>query len=271
VLLNLPALRSSAISRWSLFMLTTYQNIRVAGGDTAKPLALKKRLDLIGRHLAGPGGRFLDCGCGAGDYVLALMERFQLDAHGIEFVGEKVNQALANPLLRGRVERGDLQAIDLLANTWDYAMLNEVLEHVPDDRQALREVHRILKPSGLLFIFSPNRWFPFETHRVRFKWNGREAPVWMPFIPYLPLRLGGIFFRYGVRNYWQKELADMAKTGGFSIVDRSFVWLTFEGISGKEAPLIRAGKPLLRFISDKLERVPIVKRFGVSQMLVCRK
>jgi ubiquinone/menaquinone biosynthesis C-methylase UbiE len=252
-------------------MSTTYQNIRVAGGDTAKPLALKKRLDLIGRHLGGPGRRFLDCGCGSGDYVLALLERFQLDAHGIEFVEEKVNQALENPLLRGRVERGDLEAINLHANTWDYAMLNEVLEHVPDDRQALKEVHRILKPSGLLFIFSPNRWFPFETHRVGLRLTGTGVPVWMPFIPYIPLRFGSIFFHYGVRNYWQKELADMAKASGFSIVERSFVGLTFEGISGKQPALIRAGKPLLRFISDKLERVPIVKRFGVSQVLVCRK
>jgi len=252
-------------------MSTTYQNIQVAGGDTAKPLALKKRLDLIGRHLAGPGGRFLDCGCGCGDYVLALMERFQLDAHGIEFVEDKVNQAQNNPLLRGRVERGDLQAINLPANTWDYAMLNEVLEHVPDDRQVLREVYRILKPSGILFVFSPNRWCPFETHRVKFRWPGRWVPHWMPFIPYIPLRWGKFIFHYGARNYWQNELADMASAAGFSIVERSFVWLTFEGISGKQPPLIRAGKPLLRFISDKLERVPIVKRFGVSQVLVCRK
>ena len=252
-------------------MITTYQNIQVAGGDTAEPLALKKRLDLIGRHLGSPGRRFLDCGCGSGDYVLSLMERFQLDAHGIEFVEAKVNQALENPLLRGRVERGDLEAINLPANTWDYAMLNEVLEHVPDDRQALKEVHRILKPSGILFIFSPNRWFPFEAHCLQLRRSDRRVPLWMPFIPYIPLRFGSFFFHYGARNYWQKELADMAKASGFTIIEKSFVWSTFEGISGRQPKLIRAGKPLLRFISDKLEKLPIIKRFGVSQVLVCRK
>jgi ubiquinone/menaquinone biosynthesis C-methylase UbiE len=252
-------------------MFTTFQNIQIAGGDTARPLAMKKRLDLIERHLGRPGGRFLDCGCGSGDYVLSLMERFQLDAHGIEFVEDKINKSRDNPLLQGRVERGDLQAINLPANTWDYAMLNEVLEHVPDDRQALKEVHRILKPSGLLFIFSPNRWFPFETHCVRLRRSGRRVPHWMPFIPYIPLRFGSLFFRYGARNYWQKDLAGKAKASGFSIIEQSFVWLTFEGISGRQPGLIRAGKPLLRFISDKLERMPIIKKFGVSQVLVCRK
>ncbi|MGA3283155.1 MAG: class I SAM-dependent methyltransferase [Verrucomicrobiota bacterium] len=232
---------------------------------------MKKRLDLIERHLQTSGGRFLDCGCGSGGYVLSLMERFQLDAHGIELDEDKVKRARGNTLLQERVERGDLQAINFPANTWDYAMLNEVLEHVPDDRRALKEVYRILKPSGLLFIFSPNRWFPFETHGVRLKRSVRLVPHWIPFIPYIPLRFGSLFFDYWARNYWQKELADMARASGFSIVERSFIWLTFEGISGYQPRFIRAGKPLLRFISDKLERLPIVKKFGLSQVLVCRK
>lgn len=150
-------------------------------------------------------------------------------------------------------------------------MLNEVLEHVPDDRKALKEVYRILKPSGLLFIFSPNRWFPFETHGVNLKRPSRKIPHWIPFIPYIPLRFGNLFFDYWARNYWQNELADMAKAGGFSIVERSVVWLTFEGISGHQPGFIKAVKPLLRFTSDTLEKTPILKKFGVSQMLVCRK
>lgn len=98
-------------------MPTTFQNIRIAGGDTSKPRAMTKRLDLIGRYLQTPGKRFLDCGCGAGDYVLSVMERFQLDAHGIEFDEDKVKKAKGNPLLKDRVARGDLQAIDFPANS----------------------------------------------------------------------------------------------------------------------------------------------------------
>ena len=33
--------------------------------------------------------------------------------------------------------QGDLQSIKSDSGQWDYAMLNEVLEHVPDERQAL--------------------------------------------------------------------------------------------------------------------------------------
>src|SRR5215510_12133412 len=252
-------------------MPTAYENIPIAGGDTSQPRAMAKRLDLIERHLRPSAKRFLDCGCGTGEYVLALIERFGLDAYGVEFEADKIQQAHSKMALRNRVTRGDLQAIHFASCTWDYALLNEVLEHVPDDRKALREVYRILRPGGLLFIFSPNRWFPFETHGVRLRQLDRPVPHWVPFIPYIPLRLGKIAFDYWARNYGQRELAEMANASGFFIVDRTFVWLTFEDISGRQPHLIRAAKPLLRLISNTLERVPILKRFGVSQVLVCRK
>ena len=59
---------------------TAFGKIRMAGGDSAKPLAMAKRLSVIERHLVPPARRFLDCGCGSGEYVLALIERFGLDA-----------------------------------------------------------------------------------------------------------------------------------------------------------------------------------------------
>src|SRR2546427_3325984 len=157
-------------------MPTAYENIPIAGGDTSQPIAMAKRLDLIERHLRPSAKRFLDCGCGAGEYVLALVDRFGLDAYGIEFEMDKIQQAHSKRALRNRVTRGDLQAIHFASCTWDYALLNEVLEHVPDDRKALREVYRILRPGGLLFIFSQNRWFPFEAHVVRLRQSGRWVP-----------------------------------------------------------------------------------------------
>lgn len=234
------------------------------------PLAMEKRLRVIEGYIR-TSGRFLDCGCGSGLYVLTLKERFALDAHGVEFNAEKVEAARLNPKLKDRVARGDLQTLQFPDCSWDYAMLNEVLEHVPDDRRALHEVYRVLEPGGLLFIFSPNRWFPFETHGVRLKGSRRGVPIWVPFIPYIPLALGNRFFEYWARNYWQDELAAMARESGFSIIDRAFVWLTFEGISHSQPRLIKVCSPLLRLISNTLERLPILRRFGVSQALVCKK
>lgn len=67
--------------------------IRPAGGDTATPLNLQKRIRAIEQQV-GPvtGRRLLDCGCGSGDYVRALTD-LGADAWGIEHSEDKVAAA----------------------------------------------------------------------------------------------------------------------------------------------------------------------------------
>jgi SAM-dependent methyltransferase len=248
-----------------------YENIPVAGGDTARPLALGKRLQFIEPHLVPGRNRFLDCGCGAGDYVFELIRRFKLDAWGVEFEAKKVAQGQAHPEFGGRISQGDIQRLPHADGEWDYAMLNEVLEHVPDDVAGVREVHRILKPGGLLFVFSPNRWYPFESHGVKLKRSGRQLSAATPFIPYIPMSIGRNYFDYWARNYWPGELRKLLATAGFKVVETGYVWQTFEGISGGQPRLIAAAKPVLRGLADLLQVTPFLRRFGVSQALVCRK
>jgi len=252
-------------------MSASFQDIPIAGGDTAVPRTMAKRMQAMAPYLDGRPGRFLDCGCGSGAYVAAIRDGFGLDAHGIEHDRQKVEAAWVKLGLQGRVTQGDLQALEGPDGEWDYALLNEVLEHVPDDRLALAEVYRVLKPGGRLFIFSPNRWFPFETHGVYWKRSGKPVPHWLPFVPYLPLALGRRIFRYWARNYWPGELGRLAASVGFVIADRSYVGLTFENISGRQPVLIRALQPVLRGVSDSLEKCPGLRCFGVSQLVVCRK
>ena len=149
------------------------------------------------------GRRVLDCGCGAGDYVLALAAaRRRRVGHRIS--REKLANAPA-PVV-GRVSVGDLHHIALRDGSVDVALLNEVLEHVPDDRRALREVHRVLRPGGVLLIFSPNRRYPFETHGAYVKGSTRRIPHYVPLIPYVPLPLARTVVDFWARNYWPGEL-----------------------------------------------------------------
>lgn len=252
-------------------MKHSYGKIEAAGGDTGQPLAMAKRLSLIAQHLEPGAQRFLDCGCGAGDYVRTLRADYRLDARGIEYDKTKVAKAQEDSELESRVTQGDLENLDLPDAFWDYAMLNEVLEHVPNESTALREVHRILKPGGTLFVFSPNRWFPFETHGVNWKGTQRRVPHWIPLIPYLPISFGSHFFDYWARNYWHRELAGLLTEAGFTISETAFIWQTFEGISGRQPRVLKAVKPILRSVADTLERLPGIRRFGVSQAIVCRK
>jgi ubiquinone/menaquinone biosynthesis C-methylase UbiE len=251
-------------------MSSVFKDARLACCSTAKPLTLDKRLAIIARHLTPAGGRLLDCGCGPGDYVRFLSQRFGLDAFGIEYEQSAVDSIQSDDFLKKRVSQGDLQRLNFPNDEWDYALLNEVLEHVSDDNKVLHEIHRVLKPGGLLFVFSPNRWFPFETHGVTLKVIGRRI-YWLPFIPYLPVKLGEHLYSTFARNYWQGQLKKMLKDTGFMIVERSYVWPTFEGISHQLPRIFEPLRPLFRFTGNTLERTFFFKRFGVSQVFVCRK
>jgi ubiquinone/menaquinone biosynthesis C-methylase UbiE len=252
-------------------MSAAYGSIACGGGDTAQPLALAKRLSFIERHLVPGRTRFLDCGCGAGQYVFALADRLSLDAWGVEYEPAKAADGRQHPGHGHRIALGDVQALESESDSWDYAMLNEVLEHVPDDTAAVREVHRVLKPGGRLFVFSPNRWYPFETHGVYLKGSDRFLSPWVPFVPYVPLTLGNRVFRYWARNYWHSQLRRLLVAAGFSIVDRTFIWQTFEGISGHQPAMVFPLRPLLRGMANLAERLPLANRFGVSQVLCCAK
>lgn len=49
----------------------------------------------------------------------------------------------------------DIQQIPLADATFDAVICNHILEHVADDRKALRELHRILRPGGWGIVLSP--------------------------------------------------------------------------------------------------------------------
>ena len=246
--------------------------IRPAGGDTATPRNLAKRLDFVER-LAGPvaGRRILDCGCGGGEYVRAL-RRAGAHTYGIEFEGSKL---LGAGRQRGAAAAGlavaDIQQMPFPDAEFDVAIVNEVLEHVPDDLAALREVRRVLEPGGVLVVFSPNRLYPFETHGVFLKRSKRRVPHYVPGVPYLPLRLGRIWLRYWARNYWPWELRRLVAEAGFEVAGRAYVWQTFENISGHQPALLRRLSASLRRFANLLERLPGLRSLGVSQLVLARR
>jgi ubiquinone/menaquinone biosynthesis C-methylase UbiE len=252
--------------------IESYDQILPGGADTSTPHNLQKRLKLIvGFTESSPSARILDCGCGAGEYVINLQER-GLNAWGIEYNGVKVKKYHEGKgYFLDRIIVGDAQEIPFSEQIFDYVLVNEVLEHIPDDGRALNEIYRILKPGGLLLLFSPNRFYPFETHGVILKGANKRLPFYLPFIPYIPLEIGNLFFRYWARNYWPGELRLLVEQSSFKIIHSAFVWQTFENISGVQPLMVKIVKPALRRIFSFLENVPFICSFGVSQFVVAKK
>jgi ubiquinone/menaquinone biosynthesis C-methylase UbiE len=244
------------------------QTITPGGGNTGAPLNLQKRLALMAACASLEGMRILDGGCGSGQYVLGLLAA-GADAWGIDYEADKVAQFRAeNPAHAERVSQGNVERLPFGDAEFDAALLNEVLEHVPNDRMGLRETLRVLKPGGWLFVFSPNRAYPFEAHGVYLGQSERRVPHYAPFIPYIPVPLGSKVFRYWARNYWPGELRRLIGDAGFEIVGNAYVWQTFENISGKQPRLLGRLKPGLRQVAAVGERVPGLQMIGAVSQFV---
>lgn len=245
--------------------------IEPAGGDTATPLNLRKRLAWIERFAAPLAKRrVLDCGCGAGEYVRALLAR-GADAYGVEFDENKLASAARDGELAARLSAGDLEALAFPDGSFDLALLNEVLEHVPDDRAALAEVRRVLRPGGRLIVLSPTRLYPFETHGVFWRGTRSRVPHTLPGIPWIPLALGTRLFDYWARNYWPWELRALVQRSGLRVIATGSLWQTFENISGHQPRWLTRLSPLLRALCDLCEGIPGLRAFGVSQVIVAER
>lgn len=99
-----------------------------------------------------PAGRLLDVGCGPG-LLLEEARRRGYDVAGCDVSAWAVDYARQQGL-DARV--GLLEDLAYPAASFDVALANHTLEHVPDPLSFLREMGRLLKPDGLLVIGVPN-------------------------------------------------------------------------------------------------------------------
>jgi SAM-dependent methyltransferase len=95
--------------------------------------------------------RVLDAGCGSGRTLLEL--RRLGDASGIELSPQAAEIARSRSGLEIKV--GRLEELPWDEDTFDLVTCMDVIEHTPDDRVTLRELRRVCKPGGWLFVTVP--------------------------------------------------------------------------------------------------------------------
>lgn len=252
--------------------MNKYTNILPSGGDTGAPLNLARRISLISSQLPLTSSRILDAGCGSGLYVAAL-SALGSDVYGVEFCSDKVESFHCNfSSISNKVTTGNVEQLSYANEFFDAVLLNEVLEHVPSIANSLNEIYRVLRPGGKLIVFSPNRFYPFETHAVTIRLTGTRLLHCTPLIPYIPLSIGQFIFNYEARNFWPHELRALIKDQGFNIVHSKFITQTFENISGKQPIILKHLRPALRCFIKQLEHVPIINSLiSVSQLYIAIK
>lgn len=122
--------------------------------------------------------RILDAGCGYGLYALSLAELgYHVDA--IDLDTERVNvlsEMIAEyaPLKDMLVPHaGSLTSLPFPTGSYETIICSEVIEHIKDDRQAVRELARVLKINGRIILSTP---YDSTYNQKTFKRFGHERP-----------------------------------------------------------------------------------------------
>jgi ubiquinone/menaquinone biosynthesis C-methylase UbiE len=236
----------------------------VPGDSTAYAGAVDYRIRKLAAHVR-IRGNWLDCGCAEGFYAVALREAGADKVVGCDIIPERIAWARQHWASVAGVSFvvAAAEAMPFEDQAVDGILMNEVLEHVGHQRQSLGEAHRILKVGARLAVFSPNRWFPFEGHGATFGPVRLNFPV--PFLPWLPKRLGLQFMN--ARNYWPRELATLVSSAGFHVDEIDFALPLFGRYRWLPDPLVQGYLKAL----PRLDRNPLIRRFGVSTLVVAHK
>ncbi|WP_123662208.1 class I SAM-dependent methyltransferase [Actinocorallia herbida] len=115
------------------------------------------------------GERVLDMGCGGGRHAFELYRRgasvtaFDMDAEELKSVqtmfGAMDLEGQAPEGASAETVEGDALALPFEDDTFDKIIAAEVMEHIPDDMKAMRELFRVLKPGGQVAVTVPS-WLP---------------------------------------------------------------------------------------------------------------
>lgn len=98
-------------------------------------------------------GRLLDIGAASGAYVRAAIDK-GWKAHGIELSPLAV--AFAKDYWKVDLIQGTVEQAHFQNNFFDAIILVHTLEHLPDPLETLKEINRILKKTGILYVSLPN-------------------------------------------------------------------------------------------------------------------
>ncbi|MSR85701.1 class I SAM-dependent methyltransferase [Candidatus Uhrbacteria bacterium] len=131
-----------------------------------------------------PGAQLLDVGFGNG-YFLNLAQAAGWKVSGCDTDPVTVASASKNGI---DVRLGGIASFSNMPESFDMITLSHVIEHLHDPRDVSREIYRLLKPGGMVWMETPNirsyghlnfgrHWRGLEPprHLVLFNWNALES------------------------------------------------------------------------------------------------
>ncbi|MFH1633867.1 MAG: class I SAM-dependent methyltransferase [Chloroflexota bacterium] len=204
-------------------------------------------------------GRVLENGCGVGMYVQNLTPHAGT-VIGLEYDFERAAEAHdVSPYIVNAAGEG----LPFPAEAFDLILSHEVIEHVQDDRAAIAEMVRALRPGGRIVFFCPNRGYPFETHGIY--WRGKYKFGNIPLVNWLPRKWRDKLAPH-VEIYTRRDLAQLFEGLPVRFVTRTIIFGAYDNIIARFGRLGRVLRGLFQFV----ERTPL-RVFGLSHFWVVEK
>ncbi len=116
------------------------------GSVGKSPLSFKDLLSSLPE-----GSRVLDLGCGGGTFNYSQFPGLRIDA-----IDQSVHEKVKDFPPHARFVQGVASAIPEPDNSFDVVVVNFAYEHFPDSTKALREIDRVTRDGGRVWISMPN-------------------------------------------------------------------------------------------------------------------
>ncbi len=132
--------------------LNTYDFMAYLGKSVINPGGIKGRDQILALLKPAPASRILEIGCGTGHAACYLARCYGCHVTAIDISPRMIRDAKAVVQAQGMTnqvicEVGDVTTLLFGDGTFDYVICQAVLMFV-DKRQALEEIHRVLRPGG---------------------------------------------------------------------------------------------------------------------------
>lgn len=165
------------------------------------------------------GSKVLDCGCNSGEFIKYLKEKKGCDVYGIDVSQQVVDLAVAKGL---NCQVADIAHMPYPDATFDVVTLMEVLEHLQNPVECLKEIKRVLKPDGVLIGTAPHAnleryiWEDKRLHKQYYTEEGIRNDFDQVFeVTHLRILNGAQFSNGLINSFMAKQPAEILfKCGG---------------------------------------------------------
>lgn len=189
-------------------------------------------------------GKLLDIGSAFG-YLMEVAKSYGFDAYGVEL--SSFSSSIAKKKFGSKVFEGKLKDANFPEAHFDVITMFDLIEHIPQPVEFMREVKRIIKPGGFVGITTP------DTSSLSYKLLGK----------------GGWFhWKFEHLGYFnRKSIEGLAQCTGFTLVEkkRAFKTMSFQYLLDQfrmfPHPVF---SPLLRFLDRVIPKSLKHRTFSIS-------